>query len=236
MITSILFDIDDTIYNQMEPFSAACHAFPALKNADLQALYAARSVRGMEALHSMEAGHLTLEENHIYRMQMACQDLGISFSASDALRFQAIYAEAQEHLQTTASMIAVLDFCKESGFFLGIITNGPSSHQRKKFSILGLERWFPPAHVLVSGDCGWLKPDPQIFQLAQRQWKLTPNTTLYVGDSFAHDILGAQAVGWQSFWLNRRSNSLPAQAQAPSAQGLEAELLSYLKTQRKPAV
>lgn len=220
----------------MEPFSKACDAFPALAGVNLQALYAARSLRGMEALHSMERGDMTLEENHIYRMQMACRDLGIPFSASDALQFQAIYAEAQQTIQPTETMVEILDFCKAAGFFLGIITNGPSQHQRDKFPILGLNRWFSPVHFLASGDCGWLKPDPRIFQLAQAQWNLDPTTTLYVGDSFGHDIVGAQAADWQSFWLNRRCSLLPPDASAPTAQGLEDDLFAFLKAQTKPAV
>lgn len=231
MIDSILFDIDDTLYDQMEPFATACLAFPVLSSLDLTALYAARSIRGMEALRRMEAGHITLEENHIYRMQMACADLGVSFSASDALRFQALYAEAQRHIHVTPGMTEILDTCKRHGIFLGIITNGPSRHQRDKCSILALQRWFSPENVLVSGDCGFLKPDPRIFQLAQTRWKLHAASTLYVGDSFAHDILGAQSVSWQSFWLNRRGAARPKDTQPPSGLGLEPELYAFLQEQ-----
>lgn len=203
MIDAVLFDIDDTLYRQLEPFEQACQAFPALTSLPVEDLFQARSARGMEALRRMNAGELTMEENHIYRMVMACRDLGVSLSDQDALDFQAAYEEAQTHLTVTPGMAAVLDFSKTADWTLGCLTNGPSAHQRNKFHVLGLERWIPEVNIVVSGDCGILKPDPRIFRFAEKKLGLSPASTLLVGDSLENDIRGAEAAGWQSFWLRR---------------------------------
>ena len=36
--------------------------------------------------------------------------------------------------------------------------------------------------VLLSGDCGYLKPDPRIFELAERQFGLQPEKTVFIDD------------------------------------------------------
>lgn len=229
MIQAVLFDVDDTLYDQLSPFAAACRSLPALDGLALPALYEARSRRGMEALQRMNAGEITLEENHIYRMQAACRDLGLDLSVSDALAFQAAYEAEQVRISITAGMTQILELCRRRGWVLGVITNGPSDHQRRKCQILGLNRWIPDGHIFISGDCGRLKPDPYLFQLAQSQLRLDPDTTVYVGDSYIHDMAGAMAAGWQCFWLNRRRTALPAGVPQPDGVGLEPELLDFLR-------
>lgn len=218
MIEAVLFDIDDTLYRQLEVFEATCRLFPTLAALPAEALFRARSIHGMEALRQMNAGKISMNENHIYRMVMACRDLGVPLSDRDALDFQMAYAEAQQHLTVTSGMTAVLDFCKTAGWTLGCLTNGPSDHQRHKFQILGLERWMPEDHIIVSGDCGVLKPAPEIFRFAEAKLGLSPASTLLVGDSLENDIQGAETAGWQSFWLRQDLESQN-----------DAALLAYLQ-------
>lgn len=228
MTGAVFFDVDDTLYDQLAPFAAACRAFPVLRDLDAAALYNARLRRGMESLIRMNAGEISLRENYIYRMQMGCRDLGVALSEEEALSFQAVYADQQSRLTLTPGMTRVLDLCRDRGWRLGIITNGPADHQRQKCRVLGLDRWIPADHIIVSGDCGILKPDPAIFRLAQAQAGLDPAASLYVGDSYENDVKGALGAGWQSFWLNRRNVPLPAGGPQPGGMGDEEALYSFL--------
>lgn len=228
MIEAVLFDVDDTLYDQLAPFSAACRALPILHDLDPAALYEARLRRGMEALIRMNAGEISLEENYIYRMQMGCRDLGVEITGEEALAFQASYEEQQTRLTVTPGMARVLDLCQSRGWKLGILTNGPADRQRQKCRVLGLRRWIPEDHILVSGDCGILKPDPAIFRLIQARMKLNPETTLYVGDSYENDMRGAENAGWKRFWLQKRNASLPAGSSLPDGMGDEDSLYRFL--------
>lgn len=205
MLKAVIFDIDDTLYRQMDSFETACRQFPALSGLSAEALFQARSIRGMEALRRMNAGLFTLAENHAYRMVMACRDLGVTLTDQEAMDFQAVYEEAQRQLTVTPGMEAVLDLCKVKGWRLGVLTNGPSDHQRRKFQVLQLERWIPGENIVVSGDCGILKPDVRLFRFAETKLGLNPVSTMLVGDSYENDILGAEAAGWQCFWLRRET-------------------------------
>lgn len=95
---------------------------------------------------------------------------------------------------------SVLDELKGQ-YILGMITNGPSEHQREKLRVAGLEHYF--SKIVVSGEIGIGKPDERIFQYALNQLGLKPSEAIMIGDSLERDILGAERAGLQSVWINR---------------------------------
>ncbi len=48
----------------------------------------------------------------------------------------------------------VLQFCRESGLSIGLVTNGGSAHQWKKIMRLGLLEWMPKENIFISGEVG----------------------------------------------------------------------------------
>ena len=66
----------------------------------------------------------------------------------------------------------------------------------------GLKDYFDFA--IYSSEVPFRKPHPSIFQLAISRFQLEPEEILFVGDSLSADILGAQAVGMKTAWLNRK--------------------------------
>ena len=91
---------------------------------------------------------------------------------------------------------------------LGIITNGPTDHQTKKLNQLQLANWIPSQHMIVSQATGFQKPEKEIFQLAEERFNLTAEETLYVGDNYDNDVLGAKRAGWQALWFNHRERKV----------------------------
>ena len=103
-------------------------------------------------------------------------------------------------------MMRELSVC--SGVRLGVITNGASKFQWKKYRTLGLDAYIAENMVLVSGDLGISKPEPGIFRAGEERMGLNPEDLWMVGDSVKHDIRGAKACGWHTLWLRR--NEKPA--------------------------
>lgn len=64
--------------------------------------------------------------------------------------------------------------------------------------------WFDKGNMIVSGEVGLVKPEKEIFELAEKRMGLDKATTYYIGDSFQHDVIGAKNVGWQAVWSNHR--------------------------------
>jgi putative hydrolase of the HAD superfamily len=55
--------------------------------------------------------------------------------------------------------------------------------------------------IIDSAQVGVSKPEQRIFTLALEQLGRTPQTAVYVGDSFERDMLGARAAGLRTIWL-----------------------------------
>lgn len=201
---AVIFDIDDTLYDQLQPFQAAYEeVFGGRFETDMRGLFAARSKRSNEVFEAAMAGEISMDEMFIYRGQKAFADMGIAITPQEALDFQHAYERSQEQITLSETMREVLEACRDAGFRLGILTNGPAQHQRKKTQILGTDRWISPNHVIISAECGVSKPDPAIFRCAQERLGVAAGDCIFIGDSFENDIVGAKRAGWKAVWLNK---------------------------------
>lgn len=57
--------------------------------------------------------------------------------------------------------------------------------------------------VVISGDIGWRKPSPKIFEKALEALRVSASEALFVGDAPFHDIAGARQVGMKTVLLRR---------------------------------
>lgn len=85
-------------------------------------------------------------------------------------------------------------------FRLGIVTNGIPDVQRTKMEKTGLSDRFET--IIVSGELGFGKPDPKIYDAALRGIGATAGETIMVGDNFRRDVTAAQAVGIRGVWIS----------------------------------
>lgn len=81
---------------------------------------------------------------------------------------------------------------------LGLLTNGPSSLQRKKIEVLGIGDWFDS--IVVSGEHHLAKPDPKIFEVALADLNIEEGEAIYVGNSLQYDVLGANNANLPVVW------------------------------------
>lgn len=205
---TLLFDIDDTLYDRFSPFEPAYrrlfqNRFPL----ELRPLFLQFLKRGNEILSDAMEGRMTMEQMYILRFQRAMADFGAVITPQEALEFQHLYAKEQTRISISPHLAEALEFCSRYPVFLGIITNGPTSHQLDKYRTLGAACWIPEDHVLTSGEVGANKPDIRVFETAARRWGLTPEHTWYIGDSYEHDIEGAKNMNWHTIWLDRNRSS-----------------------------
>ncbi len=122
--------------------------------------------------------------------------------------FKKIYEEELDNICLHEEVKKTLDFLKEKNVPLGIITNGPTDHQTKKLKQLQLNNWIPSRNMLISQATGFQKPEKEIFQLAEKEFHMLPEETLYVGDNYDNDVLGAKSANWQALWFNHRERKI----------------------------
>ena len=87
-----------------------------------------------------------------------------------------------------------------SSFRVGIITNWDSS-ARPLLEKHGLFGYFDT--IVVSSEVGMEKPDKEIFIHALNIAGITGAESIYIGDNYYDDTLGARNVGMDSIIINR---------------------------------
>jgi 2-haloalkanoic acid dehalogenase type II len=63
--------------------------------------------------------------------------------------------------------------------------------------------------VITSEHVKAYKPHQDLFKYALNESGFSPDEVLHVGDSLTSDVLGANQVGINSVWLNRRNKPIP---------------------------
>ena len=116
-------------------------------------------------------------------------------------------AHLAEQTSMPASHLALLNDLAPR-YRLGLVSN--FDHAPTAQAVLarhGVHRCFDV--TLISDDFGRRKPHPAIFQEALHRLGATPAEALYVGDSAADDVLGAQSAGLDVAWINRNDEVPP---------------------------
>jgi len=84
---------------------------------------------------------------------------------------------------------------------LGLLTNGAPDLQREKIAGAGIGGSFD--EIVISGDLGFGKPDPRIYETMLSRLDARPQEAIMIGNSLHTDVQGAQAVGMKAIWVNR---------------------------------
>ncbi len=83
---------------------------------------------------------------------------------------------------------------------LGIVSDAQPCFALPEMQALGLQGRFDS--VVISGDCGFRKPDPRIFQQALEAMELGPWEVLFVGNDMYRDIHGASRLGIRTLFVD----------------------------------
>ncbi|QIN25882.1 HAD-IA family hydrolase [Staphylococcus chromogenes] len=215
MAYTYIFDLDDTLYDQLGAFNVAYHYHFADSDIGVETLY--RHFRHYSDLvfEQTQEGQMTLTEMHIYRITEAVNDFDIALPEKKALDFQKDYEKAQQHIALSHPIKTLLYDLKQSGVQVGIITNGEGHHQRMKFKALGLDHLIPEDHLFISAEEGMMKPDVALFEHVAQTLELNPQKTFYIGDNFENDVVGALDAGWRMIWFNRRNRARTKEGYEP---------------------
>jgi HAD superfamily hydrolase (TIGR01549 family) len=112
---------------------------------------------------------------------------------------------------------------------LGVVTNGVSGLQRRKYDSSGLAHWFDA--VVISGELGIGKPERGIFDFIAHQLGVNVTDCLMVGDNPERDIQGGINAGMKTCWVDRglrKTTTVPADVTVKSF----VELWAWLEQQR----
>lgn len=203
---AVFFDLDDTLYDHLVPFRDAAREVlpPGPSGPDMAELFYRVRHHSDLLWPKYLNGELPLAETRVRRLELAFEEFGISLSREQAERIQEAYIGRQYTIEMIEGVLPQLERFIQAGYVVGIITNGPEDHQMNKIRGLGVDKLIPPERIFISDAVGIAKPDPEIFAYANRKTGTLPENSLYVGDTWHNDVVGALEAGWQVCWYNPR--------------------------------
>ncbi|HZH34042.1 MAG TPA: HAD family hydrolase [Pyrinomonadaceae bacterium] len=122
-------------------------------------------------------------------------DLGIIEQQLEEL-IAALNSEHQKrHLWTKLNddAIQVFEELKRLGKKLAVISNSEDGQVKALLRQMGVDKYFDL--YIDSFEIGYAKPDPRIFLHTINELKVLPHETVYIGDMYMQDVLGAQRAG-----------------------------------------
>ncbi|GGF14810.1 HAD family hydrolase [Hymenobacter cavernae] len=203
--TTVLFDLDDTLFDHAGTARAALAAstsnLPFASEIELDELYN-RYSELLEEMHPLVlAGRYSYQEARQLRFQRLLAPYGALATEAEADEFaQFHYTHYRNLRQPITGALALLEALKPQ-YRIGIVTNNRTAEQEDKLRYLGMTHLIDA--LITSEDVGVTKPDPRIFQVAMQHLGAAPAETVMVGDNWTADVLGALAVSIRPVWLNR---------------------------------
>lgn len=213
---TLIFDLDDTLYDRTWPFQRALERATGRKiQGDVRAWYSIYSRHSQDMFEAHARGEISLAESHILRIRYAAAELGIELTEEQERAYQIEYEKAQGEIIMSDTMKSFLNACFENKISMGILTNGPVKNQNRKIQTLGLKAWIPEDKIFISEGIGYTKPDEQAFHYVEEALHAKPEEICMVGDSYSSDIAGAQKAGWRTIWLNKDRKAVSQGARQP---------------------
>ena len=176
MLDAVCFDLDDTLYKEIDYLKSAYREI-------------AETVGHPEAVQQMmdwyHEGKNAFEE--------LIQAYGLGVSVADCLK---IYRNHYPNISLEDEVKEYLEELKGRGVKMGIITDGRSLTQRNKIKALGLEELMDS--IIISEEFGSEKPDERNYKVVMEQFP-DSREFVYVGDNPQKDFVAPNALGWKTY-------------------------------------
>jgi HAD superfamily hydrolase (TIGR01549 family) len=209
-IRAILFDLDGTLRHNRPSYNDAFFDFcaelgvPDSRENQRRALRWAHYYFAGSAENAADRQRLGHDEdlfltNYVHRWLIAygCAPARATDLAPD------LYQRMKEAIQPTnwvdPEAPQTLKRLKEAGFTLGVVSNRSEAFD-DLMNELDLARYFEFA--VAAGEVGSWKPDKGIFLHAIERAGSCPECTIYVGDNYFADVVGAQSAGLRPVLLD----------------------------------
>ena len=196
---AILFDLDGTLLDNDASFARAFQVMKML----YPETFSQKQALDLAGMIDLRRNH---EEDPEGYLTAYCKETGwilerspeafYSFWCGFYLDYPVLYPES----------VLLLNYLKDKGYKLAIVTNGNTVSQSHKLRASGVDELVECS--IISESVGVSKPDPAIYDLALEKLGAKPEESLFVGNNPSTDILGAINAGMDSFFIPGRPNDL----------------------------
>lgn len=189
---AVIFDLDDTLIQERDFLESAYQEISrVLRPKHSEEIYA-------YLLQTYKRGGDPFGE--------MIRQFDLSVSKEDLLQ---MYRNHKPVLELDGDARELLDYLKEEGVPMGIVTDGRSLTQRNKIKALGLDSYVPRDAVIVSEEIGSMKPALRNFEHFHVYY---PGCHyIYVGDNPAKDFVAPRQLGWLTVCLKDQGDNIHSQ-------------------------
>lgn len=175
---AVVFDLDDTLYNEIDFLRSAYMAIA-------------------QHLEPKDYSLLFVEMFSRYRSGENVFDFLTKKYDSTLNDLVNTYRNHQPTLKLKPTTRKLLTGIKEKGGKLAIITDGRSLTQRAKLKALQIENLFDL--IVISEEFGTEKPEINNFRHVEK--KLQVSSYYYIGDNLKKDFISPKKLGWETIAL-----------------------------------
>jgi HAD superfamily hydrolase (TIGR01549 family) len=209
--TTILFDLDDTLFDHTATARAALRStaapLPFFREVAFEPFYQLYSELLEEYHAQILAGRCSYEDARRLRFQRLLARYWAAATETEIEEFirvnQANYPRLRRPVAGARALLQAL----KPHYRIGVVTNNRTEEQVEKLQFLEMTNLVDV--LITSEEVGVPKPDPRIFQVALQRLGAQPAETVLVGDNWPADVLGSLAVGIRPLWLNRWGAARP---------------------------
>ncbi len=193
--TVIVFDLDDTLYNEVDYLRSAYMKFAKeLEPDSWQQLFA-----------------------HIFSLYRNKLDAFEYISTTYNLSKPDLISSYRNHIPLIKPFDGVLKIFEEikgKNAKLAIITDGRKITQMNKIDALGLTPYLD--HIVISEEIGSEKPDKRNYSAIEERFNRT--SYYYIADNVKKDFVSPNGMGWQTIALMDRGLNIHANAHSKKEQ------------------
>ena len=211
MITTVIFDMDDTLYDEADFCRSGFDAVAAFLVNVPNLTVSATETQIRDAFRAQfDAGNYTSVFN------AALDDLGIAYTPQTIKHLVGVYREHSPDIKLPAESKEILELLSGE-YVLALLTDGFLPTQRLKAQALGLQQYLQA--IVYTEELGrecW-KPSTKGFKHLLRQLHEKPSNCVYVADNAQKDFIGPKQLGMTTIQLirpNRIHDAAPADANA----------------------
>lgn len=201
MITTILFDLDNTLFdfNRAER-NALSKTLTQIGIEPDESVIKRYSELNLAQWRRLELGELTRDEVKIKRYELLFGELGVDYPAKAATAAYEGYLAVGHYFMEGAEQL--LENLSQKGCYqLYLVTNGTKAVQQGRLSGSGISRYF--SNIFISEEIGYDKPRIEYFEKCFGQIPgFQKEKTVIVGDSLTSDIKGGINAGIGTVWFN----------------------------------
>jgi putative hydrolase of the HAD superfamily len=194
MINTIIFDLDDTLYDEIDYCRSG---FAAV--ADF--LHKANSYISRKAFFDELWGQFQ-SGNHTRTFNEALKTLGLSYDKELIMLLINVYRDHRPDITLPKESKSVLKQLKSS-HTLALLTDGFLPAQKFKVEALGIESYF--SCIVYTEELGrdcW-KPSPVGFEKILDTLDIAADNAVYIGDNASKDFLAPNQLGMTSIQFER---------------------------------